>query len=139
MAAELNDAQAIMLSSDTESAVTVALTQPLGASAFLSSPCFIPRVLETLQVWEAPSPSLSPRAALNLIACVPAGKTSHFDQFVFSQQSILWLTVVWQEKKRAEAARPEQFYQVAGNFTSNYRELVRKDGSAPKGLCDLTH
>lgn len=64
-----------------------------------------PHVLETLEVREAPSHTLSPYTALNLIASVSAGKTFHFDQFVFSQQSILWLIVVWQEEEEKKKER----------------------------------
>jgi len=76
----------------------VALTQPtvtspgslLHSASVSLSPRSVsfPRVLETLEVQEAPSHTLSPHSALNLIASVSAGKT-FFDQFVFSQQSIL--------------------------------------------------
>lgn len=52
---------------------------PLPLPLSLRSVSF-PCVLETLEVWEAPSHTLSPHSALNLIACVSAGKT-FFDQF----------------------------------------------------------
>lgn len=72
-----------------------------------------PHVLETLEVREAPSHTLSPYSALNLIASVSAGKTFHFwSVCIFpALDSVTHCGLTRKKKKKnfSEAATLEQF------------------------------